>query len=148
MTQEIKPTHVTFEQYESYCDLKLLQLLYDKGFRFKLETEGHRVINNLAEQRFNEGDVSYCNNYITYSVVVEWLRINHGIWINVYYKPKYKQYDYSVVNINWNEEELSKNLKKDIDEILENIFKEKKKYDSPQEAYSAAIDYIKNNNLI
>lgn len=33
---EIKPAYVTFEQYESYCDLKLLQLLYNKGFRFKL----------------------------------------------------------------------------------------------------------------
>jgi hypothetical protein len=122
MTQEIKPTHITFEQYESYCDLKLLQLLYDKGFRFKLETEGHRVINNLAEQRFNEGDVSYCNNYITYSVVVEWLRINHGIWICV-------------------------NKSKDAEDngwfhyYVDNKWSAKL-YDTPQEAYSAAFDYI------
>jgi|694.fasta_scaffold88259_7 hypothetical protein len=128
MTQKIKPTHITFEQYESYCDLKLLQLLYDKGFRFKLETEGHRVINNLAEQRFNEGDVSYCNNYITYSVVVEWLRVNHGIWICV-------------------------NKSKDAEDngwfhyYVDNKWSAKL-YDTPQEAYSAAFDYIKNNNLI
>jgi hypothetical protein len=128
MTQEIKPTYVTFEQYESYCDLKLLQLLYDKGFRFKLETEGHRVINNLSEQRFNEGDVSYCNNYITYSVVVEWLRINHGIWVSI-----------RVSNNKFNL--LVTNLSGDI------LFNDSA-FNTPQEAYSAAFDYIKNNNLI
>jgi hypothetical protein len=124
-------THVTFEQYESYCDLKLLQLLYDKGFRFKLETEGHRVINNLAEQRFNEGDVSYCNNYITYSAVIEWLRVNHGIWIYVLpYSTLFRPYA----------EELVDNDK---------FGKwEGHKYSTPQEAYNAAFDYILNNNLI
>ena len=131
MTQKIKPTHITFEQYESYCDLKLLQLLYDKGFRFKLETEGHRVINNLAEQRFNEGDVSYCNNYITYSVVIEWLRVNHGIWIYVLpYSTLFRPYA----------EELVDNDK---------FGKwEGHKYSTPQEAYNAAFDYVLNSNLI
>jgi hypothetical protein len=131
MTQEIKPTYVTFEQYESYCDLKLLQLLYDKGFRFKLETEGHRVINNLAEQRFNEGDVSYCNNYITYSVVVEWLRVNHGIWVYSYTNGKIW---YACIQHTFG----------DIVELPSRLGE----HNSPQEAYSAAFDYIKNNNLI
>jgi hypothetical protein len=130
MTQEIKPTYVTYEQYESYCDLKLLQLLYDKGFRFKIETEGHRVINNLAEQRFNEGDVSYCNNYITYSVVVEWLRVNHGIWVSVLI-PSETTWYFKIESID------TKSL----------IFITSG-YSSPQEAYSAAFDYIKNKNLI
>ena len=129
--QEIKPTYVTFEQYESYCDLKLLQLLYDKGFRFKLETEGHRVINNLAEQRFNEGDVSYCNNYITYSVVVEWLRVNHGIWVYSYTNGK--------IWYAWIQHTFG-----DIVELPSRLGE----HNSPQEAYSAAFDYIKNKNLI
>jgi hypothetical protein len=124
-------THVTFEQYESYCDLKLLQLLYDKGFRFKLETEGHRVINNLAEQRFNEGDVSYCNNYITYSVVVEWLRVNHGIWVYSYTNGKIW---YACIQHTFG----------DMVELPSRLGE----HNSPQEAYSAAFDYIKNNNLI
>jgi hypothetical protein len=125
MTQEIKPAYATFEQYESYCDLKLLQLLYDKGFRFKLETEGHRVINNLAEQRFNEGHVSYCNNYITYSVVVEWLRVNHGIWV----------YSYN------NGTSWIGSIQKTNGSIIRII----PANDTPQEAYSAAFDYILNN---
>jgi hypothetical protein len=136
MNQEIKPTHITFEQYESYCDLKLLQLLYDKGFRFKLETEGHRVINNLAEQRFNEGDVSYCNNYITYSVVVEWLRVNHGIWVRV--EPDWDGMWWAQIKSNsipharigkWQ------------------VITACAPYNSPQEAYSAAFDYVLNNLL-
>jgi hypothetical protein len=134
MAQEIKPTHITYEQYESYCDLKLLQLLYDKGFRFKLETEGHRVINNLAEQRFNEGDVSYCNNYITYSVVIEWLRVNHGIWVSVNIAMDNKWY-FELYNLK---------DKRNAEIIIEgeNVTDF---YNSPQEAYSVAFDDILNN---
>jgi len=123
-------THVTFEQYESYCDLKLLQLLYDKGFRFKLETEGHRVINNLAEQRFNEGDVSYCNNYITYSVVVEWLRVNYNIMVSCLFKETDESFMYQIHKMK--SEELPRIFTND-------------GFNSPQEAYSAAFDYILNN---
>jgi hypothetical protein len=146
MTQEIKPTYVTFEQ---------AKWLKEKGFKGRSRYYGGS--GELVEvPNIIENDYRHTNNEMQrfrweapeQHQVVEWLRVNHDIWISVYYKPKYKQYDYSVVNINWNEEELSKNLKKDIDEILENIFKEKKKYDSPQEAYSAAFDYIKNKNLI
>jgi hypothetical protein len=134
MAQQIKPTHITYEQYESYCDLKLLQLLYDKGFRFKLETEGHRVINNLAEQRFNEGDVSYCNNYITYSVVIEWLRVNHGIWVSVNIAMDNKWY-FELYNLK---------DKRNAEIIIEgeNVTDF---YNSPQEAYSVAFDDILNN---
>ena len=134
MTQEIKPTYVTFEQYESYCDLKLLQLLYDKGFRFKLETEGHRVINNLAEQRFNEGDVSYCNNYITYSVVIEWLRVNHGIWVSVNIAMDDKWY-FELYNL-----KDKRNAEIIIEEEDFTDF-----HNSTKEAYSAAFDDILNN---
>jgi hypothetical protein len=69
--------------------------------------------------------------------VVEWLRVNHGIWIQIemgkdeskiwfnFYIYKLKlDYDYS--NIGFSESGLN----------------------SPQEAYSAAFDYIKNNGLI
>jgi hypothetical protein len=141
MTQEIKPTYATFEQAESYCDLKLLQLLYDKGLRFKLETEGHRVINNLAEQRFNEGDVSYCNNYITYSVVIEWLRVNHGIWVEI--KPECYG-DHWYANLNICSREAWDNLYKR-NEVLSAFREFNNEHPTPQEAYSAAFDYILNN---
>jgi hypothetical protein len=118
---------VTIEQYESYCNLELLQKLYNKGFRFKLDTEGNRVTNNLAEQRFNDGDVSYCDNYITYSVVVEWLRVNHGIWVSSDFSEVDESFTYKINLLN--------------SENLPRIFTDCG-YDSPQKAYSAALDYI------
>jgi hypothetical protein len=116
--------------------LKLLQLLYDKGFRFKLETEGHRVINNLAEQRFNEGDVSYCNNCITYSVVVEWLRVNHGIWVSVGVGNLFHEDKFFI---------LIKKYNIDRWELTPLDNERHSPYDTPQQAYSAAFDYILNN---
>jgi hypothetical protein len=121
---------VTIEQYESYCNLELLQKLYNKGFKFKLNTKGNRVTNNLAEQRFNEGDVSYCDNYITYSVLIEWLRINHGIWIEVVKPVRQKLFRFNV----------------DVND--QNIFTSVVSFKTPQEVYLAAFDYILNNNLI
>jgi hypothetical protein len=73
---------VNEEIFENYCDEKTLQLLYDKGFRFyESINEDGKVENSLAEQRFNEGDVSYCENYITCSIAIEWIRENFGLYI-------------------------------------------------------------------
>lgn len=69
--------------HEHYCSLELLQLLYDKGMRFREWTEGAFHRNSLAEKRFNEGDVSHLKDTVTHQIVVEWLRVNHGIWIGV-----------------------------------------------------------------
>jgi hypothetical protein len=136
MKQQIEPAYVTFEQYESYCDLEMMQFLYNKGFRFKLFTEEHEVVNNLAEQRFNEGDVTYCKNYITFSIVCEWLRINHGIWVYVNLEGRLDSYSYFIKG-------------KDRDFPMNKIIKHgypkfNEWYISPQEAYSAAFDYILN----
>jgi hypothetical protein len=62
--------------------------------------------------------------------VVEWLRINHGIWINVAVEDD--KWFYGIKKI-FNQYDVISN------EIP---------YNSPQEAYSAAFDYIKNNKLI
>lgn len=62
--------------------------------------------------------------------ICEWLRINHGIWINVNWYPE------NEIN-KWNST---------IDKI--GNFKQLaylKDFNSPQEAYSAAIDYVLNN---
>jgi hypothetical protein len=122
---------VNTKKFESYCNLELLQLLYNNGFRFKLSTEGHRVTNNLAEQKFNEGDVTYCKDYITYSIVVEWIRLVHNI--DVYPKPQYingkKIYDVYIWFMN-----------KDIVFDLETIMN----FNTPQEAYSKAFNFILN----
>jgi hypothetical protein len=70
--------------------------------------------------------------------VVEWLRINHGIWIsvgNVY--SEYTHWAYGIGKEN-------KGMILPFREGQDNH----DYFNSPQEAYSAAFDYIKDNNLI
>ena len=67
-------------------------------------------------------------------LVVEWLRVNHGIWIEVVISEN-KKFESEIYN--------TKNL------ITKHIFdKHSELYNTPQEAYSTAFDYIKENNLI
>ena len=81
----------------------------------------------------------------TIADVAMWLYDKHGIWINIYYKSKYKSWDYEYTNINWSQEEADKKLEEDIHNLLDNIFNAKIKYNSPTEAYEAAIEYTLKN---
>jgi hypothetical protein len=71
--------------------------------------------------------------------VVEWLRVNHGIWISVNWYNKNNN------NIFWSYT-IEKIVKypEPIDYTPQNTINS----NTPQEAYSAAFDYIKENNLI
>jgi hypothetical protein len=130
---KIKPTYVTFEQ---------AKLLRDKGFDINTRTAyDYRTYqpSNLFEE-----NLEIINNAKNYSnseyerfqrpeqwQVVEWLRINHDIWISVQPNEPFTDNDWCF--------KIFKNNKLDIS--LEG-------YDSPQEAYSAAFDFILTNNLI
>jgi hypothetical protein len=147
MTQQIKLIYKDI--HEHYCSLELLQQLYDKGMRYREWTDGAFTLNSLAEKRFNDGDVSYLKDAVTYQIVIEWLRINHGIWILVL--PQ----DRSGVDFRINESEypshalffsIIKYEKNYSCKELINTSNDKGKlflhFDTPQEAYSAAFDYI------
>jgi len=124
--KEIKPTYITFEQ---------AKWLKEKGF-----DESCRMLINGAYEPFHLNLIEtqyFQNNSVLlkdcYSApeqwqVVEWLRINHGIWIWVENYP--------------NEDNFTPQIPK------ANLSKILGYYKSPQEAYSAAFDYIKDNNLI
>jgi hypothetical protein len=112
--------------HEHYCSLEMLQLLYDKGMRYREWTDGAFTHNSLAEHRFNQGDVSHLKDTVTHQVVVEWLRVNHGIWIYVkygfgceYFVEKYDNSDTLLYNDGT--------------------------YNSPKEATEAGILYVLNN---
>jgi hypothetical protein len=125
MTQKIKATYVTFEQ---------AKWLKEKGFNVKVEGlffDGEFI--NIFPKKANNTDFASTryNSAPEQGQVVEWLRVNHGIWIYVLpYSTLFRPYA----------EELVDNDK---------FGKwEGHKYSTPQEAYSAAFDYILNSNLL
>jgi hypothetical protein len=132
--KEIKPTYITFEQ---------AKWLKEKGF-----DESCRMLINGAYEPFHLNLIEtqyFQNNSVLlkdcYSApeqwqVVEWLRINHGIWVESLHRGDMGDFIFKVVELNEN------NWKKHPHYIHNEGF------NSPQEAYSAAFDYILNNNLI
>jgi hypothetical protein len=65
--------------------------------------------------------------------VVEWLRVNHGEFVSTeIYLGKYRYVIYKANNPH----------------SCRTPWRDNKLFNSPQEAYSAAFDYIKDNNLI
>lgn len=135
---EIEPTYLTFEQ---------AKLLKEKGFdlpckqRFWVGYENQEHFqDNCTNENWNNYDDS---STIYYSApeqwqVVEWLRINHNIDLQVIcnYSKLGRTYRMGIIFIN---------KKNKIDTIFirpkdyEHEFIE---FNSPQEAYSAAFDYV------
>jgi hypothetical protein len=130
--KEIKPTYVTFEQ---------AKWLKEKGFN-----ESCRMLINGAYEPFHLNLIEtqyFQNNSVLlkdcYSApeqhqVVDWLLEKHGIWVTVLLDREDK-------NTNKN-----KGFKAQIDYADGYVYCGT--FEKPQEAYSAAFDYIKDNNLI
>ena len=141
MTQEIKPTYVTFEQAEK---------LKEKRFDVKVNTffdllSGNQIDNApLGNYNLTKQSISIPEQW----QVIEWLRVNHEIEVcalrYTFSKGKFvgKKYMFVV-------EKYKKNFNPDLDEyhFEEEPLESSRElnYNSPQEAYSAAFDYILNN---
>ncbi len=151
--KNIEPTYVSFEQAKFLKekgfgkwtgDIKTTDYCHAKYFHNK--PSGYGLIN------WKETDILYISGYDnwvneypycdiwTYAPeqwqVVEWLRVNHGICIHT--KPDNNEEDIIV----WEFVILSI-----IDEEVWFTVRQSQ-FNSPQEAYSAAFDYILTNNLI
>ncbi len=124
--------YVTFEQAKW-----LNSKGFDKSCKMVWDNWGH-----LEEwEDENPHKNSTKNGSVYYSApdqhqVVEWLFDQHGIWISVD-KQNYKRFKWRVSNINLRNDAIS-------DLIEKSGFN----CDTSQQAYSAAFDYIKDNNLI
>jgi hypothetical protein len=117
---KIEPTYITFEH---------AKWVNKKGLLIS------------CEKRYNKnGTFNYSKNWSISAPeqwqVVEWLRVNHGIWVESLHRGDMGDFIFKVVELNEN------NWKKHPHYIHNEGF------NSPQEAYSAAFDYIKDNNLI
>lgn len=116
----IKPTYVTPEQ---------AKLLKEKGFDVITEfMYGSQVVPQLEEYNRTRYDI-YKDYYYAPEQwqVVEWLRVKHGIHIEVGFDAWNKEtYDFSIC----------------IKGRKDYHYDDFTQYDSPQEATSAAFDYI------
>ena len=110
---KIEPVYVTFEQaellkekrFDIWCEFRYT----DFNGQIKLAKDASELF-PLAPEQWQ---------------VVEWLRINHGIWVGVsLFNKKYK-YLINQIEDTW-------------------CFNDKKgdKFNTPQQAYSAAFDYV------
>ena len=132
----IEPKYVTFEQ---------AKLLKEK--RFTQKSKYHYP--NLSDKQEiclptdwnNFTDMGFNSDYYTAPEqwqVVEWLRVNHGIWIIVE-GDSYGDYWYVKLTV------CSEEVYEDLDKrhgIISAHRKFNNEHNSPQEAYSAAFDYI------
>ncbi len=134
MTQQIKPTYATYEQAKWlkekgfdvltwYCYLKDRTVQFSSGDENDVDLYNHNLWDNYSMPEQWQ--------------VVEWLRVNHGIWVSVNIAMDDKWY-FELYNL-----KDKRNAEIVIEDENVTDF-----HNSPQEAYSAAFDYILNSNLI
>jgi hypothetical protein len=129
MTKEIKPTYVTREQANRLKEKEfdLPTYAYYSGLNFYTGEYKNHSQTTIGDTPMHKMLIGYTSAPEQWQVV-EWLRVNHGIWIYVVgggnnrYYPMYQ-------------DKNQYKLALDLDKF----------YDTPQEAYSAAFDYILNN---
>jgi hypothetical protein len=131
---EIKPAYVTFEQAKWLKEKGLIANC--KRYWVKYSNTEYKEMSDIQLEDLDR-EIGIGSNLVIPKYeqwqVVEWLRVNHGIWISVdmVYETTQTGFWYSI-----------RQSKEDDKAICSND------YPTPQEAYSAAFDYILNNNLI
>jgi len=145
---KIEPQYVTFEQSkwlkEKGFDVPC-QYLYIAGkYRINYEKEGDLFNNGMPSLQIpNEWYLAPEQH-----VVVEWLRVNHGFWISVRKIDGFQDlYYYTITGSNGFKNGHIITVEEWDDEMCDKMGYNNKYFNSPQEAYSAAFDYIKEKEL-
>jgi hypothetical protein len=130
-----------------YVDFNTAKWLKEKGFNESTLTYWSKrdgLIENEITLKNHNGRGEWGTSRPEQHVVVEWLRVNHGIHIGIdawlQEDGSNQGYDYCVYKT-WKD-------KIDYELKLLNSSTQIKLYNTPQSAYAAAFDYIKDNNLI
>jgi len=132
MNQPIEPTYTTFEQSKLLKE-KGIEIPTDECLFFVDDINNHEEHQIKNRDDVFDGGIGYNvaeNEYRVYHQweLVEWLRVKHSIWISVQPNEPFTDNDWC--------NNIFINLK------LQFAFEG---YSSPQEAYSAAFDYVLNN---
>jgi hypothetical protein len=164
---KIKPAYITFEQAKWLKekgfgkwtgDIKTTDYCHAKYFHNK--PSGYGLINwketdilHISGYDNWVNEYPYCDIW-TYAPeqwqVVDWLLINHGIWVQV----TIDVINFGIkntINQKFKTEVISQNRNVKFKSLSSRVISKNSilaPYDSPQEAYSAAFDYILTNNLI
>jgi hypothetical protein len=146
----IQPVYVTFEQAKWLKEKGFDEHCY-RTYNHQQELSPFPITENMGGEKVDPLSYKWNNSAIHSSnttapeqwQVVEWLRVNHGIWVSVHLElcRGYEGYDFNFEYLN-DKEKTIKEQEKQYKELGETVF------NSPQEAYSAAFDYIRLNNLI
>ena len=128
MKMNIQPTYVTFEQSK---------LLKEKGFDVEGQCiyDEHGIIGNtlLSIKKYSKNIKEDTWNFSAPEQwqVVEWLRVEKNIFVNITYSAKRGRFIWEIMNLKdkfWTTAKLA--------DCHLQVF------DTPQEAYSAAFDYV------
>ena len=114
---------------ESYCSFEVSKLLKEKGFENEFcqcYTEGREfyISPNLLSERITGKKRPATIPAPTYSIAIEWIRLNFGIWITIT----------SISQESW-----QCHITKKGDSLGKLCFED---FNSPQEATEAALKYI------
>jgi hypothetical protein len=135
----IQPTYVTFEQAKKLKELGL-SAKSDKYWVMMTKDE----YTEMSDVQLEDLDYSIgiggnlvITKYQQWQVV-EWLKVQHGIWVFPEYQFGRKKWLFNITLLNYFDEALKiqEQYYKDLGEV---------DYDTTQEAYSAAFDYVLNN---
>jgi hypothetical protein len=136
---EIKPTYATFEQAEWLKEIGFDEVT-NTIFMTNHITEV--IFENINRLKHSDGNNPFISRPEQWQVV-EWLRVNYDIclWVKPYADSITYQPHWCYINNKAKENNNTFHLSG-------NASINGSDYNSPQEAYSAAFDYIKDNNLI
>jgi hypothetical protein len=145
----IQPTYVTFEQAKlikekGFDYYKIFQDITDYYDYYDKNVQGRCHVSDFSEDKYPDDKWIPVPEHWE---VVEWLRVNHDIHIDLaaYYNPQRLDKLFYEAGISTKENGYEGLLMNNIHRINTNWTKEPSKYwlfNSPQEAYSTAFDYI------
>jgi hypothetical protein len=100
-----------------------------------LSKKGYKHYTENTTEELDELPLDNHHIITEFAHLCEWLRVNHGIWVETLHRGDMGDFIFKVV-------ELDENNWKKHPHYIHN-----EGFNSPQEAYSAAFDYILNNLL-
>jgi hypothetical protein len=131
----MEPKYITFEQAK-WLKEKGFNEPCDSIYKEDGEFQSYKNVGDIRTH-FNNSEPINPKTWHRYDTsapeqhqVVDWLRVNHDIWVSV-----------AVEDDKW-----FYGIKKIFNQY--GVISNEIPYNSPQDAYSAAFDYIKNNDLI